>query len=200
MDMLELLEMDAIIEVNDKGRYVAHRNPPLLRPAVLIPGSFAPAHRGHWALAQAAERILRKPVAFELSMVNVDKPDLTLAELRERMPPFRNKASLWLTRAATFRDKAALFPGTVFVVGADTAQRLVDLAYHGDSAKTMLEALDEIRSRKCRFLVGGRVNAAGQFVGLADLGVPADFSDLFGEIPAERFRIDLSSTELRQRR
>src|SRR5438128_5706145 len=46
------------------------------RPVVLFPGSFNPMHEGHVSLAQVAEALRQEPVAFELSVTNVDKPPL----------------------------------------------------------------------------------------------------------------------------
>ena len=61
-----------------------------------------------------------------------------------------------LTGAPTFHRKARLFPGTAFVIGWDTAVRLVDPRYYGDSEDAMLGALADMWSRGCRFLVAGR--------------------------------------------
>src|SRR5207245_755539 len=47
------------------------------RPAVLLPGSFNPLHLGHTTLADIAAKRLGSPVAFELSIANVDKPELS---------------------------------------------------------------------------------------------------------------------------
>src|SRR4051794_9968871 len=86
------------------------------RPLALLPGSFNPVHAGHWGLAAAAERQLHAPLAFELSVQNVDKPALTPDEVHLRASQFAGKADLWMTRAPTFVRKARLFPGTTFVV------------------------------------------------------------------------------------
>ncbi|OAI47992.1 hypothetical protein AYO44_08020, partial [Planctomycetaceae bacterium SCGC AG-212-F19] len=93
-------------------------------PAVLLPGSFNPLHPGHCLLAEVAARMTGKPVAFELSGNNVDMPPLTAEEIRQRLRQFAWQAPVWLTRAPTFAEKAALFPGVLFVVGADTAARI----------------------------------------------------------------------------
>src|ERR1019366_10168978 len=55
---------------------------------VLLPGSFNPVHRAHWELARLAEQITGHPTAFEVSVVNVDKPILTSEEIRRRLTPF----------------------------------------------------------------------------------------------------------------
>src|SRR5262245_45905439 len=134
------------------------------RPALLLPGSFNPLHHGHLTLAEIAAERVGAPVAFELSVANVDKPDLSPDELNRRLEQFRGRHLLYVSRAATFRAKAALFRDCVFVVGADTAVRLIDLRYYGDDPAEVVRALDEIRSYGGRFFVGGRVDAKGRFV------------------------------------
>ena len=118
-------------------------------------------HAGHLGLARVASRILATPVAFELSVTNVDKPTLGEAEVNRRLRQFEWRHVVELTRAPTFREKARLFPGATFVVGIDTAERIAQPRYYGGSEAAMRAALDEIASRGCRFLVAGRVDGAG---------------------------------------
>jgi hypothetical protein len=166
-------------------------------PPVVLAGAFNPAHHGHWGMGAAAGRMVGQPVAFELSVTNVDKPPLGAAEVCRRLHQFAWRAPLWLTRAPTYVEKAALFPGVVFVVGADTAARIIAPRYYGDSAARMAEGLASIRERGCRFLVAGRAGADAAFLRLADLALPTEFRDLFTEIPEQAFRLDISSTALR---
>jgi hypothetical protein len=166
-------------------------------PAVLLPGSFNPAHAGHWGLAAAAARIVGGPAAFELSVVNVDKPELSPEEVRRRLAQFAWRAPLWLTRAPTFARKAELLPGVVFAVGADTAERIVQPRYYGDSEERMRTSLAIVRDRGCRFLAAGRRSADGRFLTLADLQVPPACRDLFAGVPESEFHADVSSTLLR---
>jgi hypothetical protein len=135
--------------------------------------------------------------SFELSITNVDKPPLTAGEIRRRLAQFSGHVDVWLTRAPTFAEKAALFPGVVFVVGADTALRLVQTRYYQDSEDRMAAALDGISAHGCRFLVAGRADSAGRFVELDHLALPAAYRELFLPIPEAEFRADLSSTSLR---
>jgi hypothetical protein len=166
-------------------------------PPLVLPGSFNPVHQGHWGLAATATRLTGLPAVFELSVTNVDKPPLAEAEVRRRIGQFSWRAPVWLTRAPTFLEKATRFPGAVFVVGADTAVRLVAARYYQDSETRMTEALAQIRSRGCRFLVAGRADASGKFRTLDDLDLPAPYRDFFKDIPESEFHLDLSSTELR---
>jgi len=166
-------------------------------PKVLLPGSFNPMHEGHWRMAAAARELTGAPVAFELSVTNVDKPPLPLEEVRHRLRQFGQLASVWLTRAPRFVEKAPLFPGATFVVGADTAMRILDARYYEGGEPGMRQALERIARHGCRFLVAGRLDGAGQFVECAQLPVPAEYAALFTPIPATRFRFDVSSTSLR---
>jgi hypothetical protein len=166
-------------------------------PAIVLSGSFNPVHAGHWGLAAAAARHLGAAVDFELSILNVDKPALAAAAALERSRRFAGRASLWLTRAPTFVQKARLFPGAVFVVGADTAARVVAARYYAGGSAALESALDTIHERGCRFLVACRADPAGRLLGLEDLDIPGRHADLFEALPAGAFRLDLSSTQLR---
>ena len=166
--------------------------------AALLAGSFNPLHDGHEALARAASEILGTEVVFEISVENVDKPPLTANEIMQRLAQFQGKGTVVLTRAKTYHKKAALFHGRTFVLGWDTAVRLVAARYYGDDESAMVTALAEIWASGCRFLVAGR-DTDGEFRTLADVPVPRGFSRLFQSIPESKFRLDISSTALRAR-
>jgi hypothetical protein len=165
------------------------------QPTVLLPGSFNPLHAAHCKLADITAAQMGQPAAFELSIVNADKPPLSREEIERRLRQFTGRTPIWLTRAPTFLEKAQLFPGVVFVVGADTAARILSPRYYRDA--DLDAALNEIRSHGCRFVVAGRVDANGCFLSLDDLSPPPAHRHLFTAIPADVFRMDLSSTQLR---
>jgi hypothetical protein len=167
------------------------------QPRALLPGSFNPLHEAHLALARLASEKVGGPTDFEISVRNVEKPSLTAGEIRWRAAQFRWRAQLWLTQAPTFLEKARLFPGVLFVLGADTAIRLVQPRFYGDDPERMNAALSEMRGLGCRFLVAGRVDAGQNFQHLDDLAIPEAFRDLFTGIPGAMFRLDISSTQLR---
>ncbi len=167
-------------------------------PRGLIPGSFNPVHAGHRELRAVAEAMLGGPVAFELAITNADKPRLDFHSIEERLAQFHDDL-LAITCAPLFIDKARLFPGTTFVVGFDTAARLIDPRFYGESETRMQAALAELRALGARFLVAGRLTAAG-FQTADDLPALKDFDGLFTAIPEALFRADVSSTSLRRAR
>jgi hypothetical protein len=169
------------------------------RRLVLFPGSFNPLHSGHVLLARVAEEFRQQPLAFEISVTNVDKPPLAGETVRHRLAQFAWKSPVELTRAPTFVEKSRLFPGTTFVIGADTAERLVAPKYYGDDELRMHLALEEIANSGGSFLVAVRIDAAGRIRTLNDIAVPQRYADLFTEIPEHRFRFDTSSSEIRTR-
>ena len=169
------------------------------RPFVLFPGSFNPMHEGHVLLARVAEELRQQPLAFEISVTNVDKPPLLGETVRHRLAQFAWKSPVELTRAPTFLEKSRLFPSTTFVIGADTAERLVAPKYYGDDELRMHMALEEIANAGSSFLVAVRIDAVGRVRALTDIPVPRRYADLFSEIPEHHFRVDTSSSEIRAR-
>ncbi len=186
---------DLPVLVTSANVLVGYAARPPSSTSVLLPGSFNPVHAGHWELAAAAAKLLDRPIVFELSVANVDKPELSLDEVQRRIAPFVGRAGVWITRAPRFTHKAELFPGATFIVGADTALRLMQPRYYDDDEAKLLGALESLRG--CRFLVAARADASGQLLTLADLSIPDAYRDLFTDIPAEVFRCDVSSAQLR---
>lgn len=173
-------------------------NGPVPGVTALFPGAFNPLHRGHLQIANIAADELGTPVTFEISIENVDKPPLDYHEMQVRAAQLAaENRPLWFTRAPTFVEKANLFPGTTFIVGADTMKRIKEPRYYKNGSQEAAEAIDSIASQGCSFLVFGRV-ADGKFETLEDLELPANLRRICQSVPHERFREDISSTQLRQ--
>jgi nicotinic acid mononucleotide adenylyltransferase/nicotinamide mononucleotide (NMN) deamidase PncC len=168
------------------------------RLPILFAGAFNPPHLGHERMAEVAETRLGTPVAWELSIANVDKPPLDFIAIRTRLDALRAidaRRPIALTNAPTFCEKSELFPGATFIVGVDTLARIAEPRYYGDATQRDA-AIAEIAGRGCRFLVFGRV-VDGQFQSLADLALPDGLRAICDEVPADQFREDVSSTALR---
>ncbi|HRV92975.1 MAG TPA: hypothetical protein P5526_12500 [Anaerolineae bacterium] len=170
-------------------------------PAVngaIVSGSFNPLHQGHRQMARIAARKLDRSIYFELPLLNADKPSLAPAEAIRRGAQFLDFAPLVFTGAPLFTQKAQIFPNTVFIVGYDTAVRLIEPRFYHDDPAQMRAAFEAIRAAGCRFFVAGRVKD-DRFLTWRDLALPDELHDLFDGFTEQEFRIDLSSTELRQK-
>ena len=166
-------------------------------PATVFPGAFNPLHAGHQRIAALAEHRLQRRVVFELSIKNVDKPPLASAEIHQRVRQFSPGELVYLTRAATFAEKATLFEEACFLVGADTVQRIGELRYYGGEASERDRAVASLSERGCSFLVFGRL-INGTFRTLEALELPESLRRICEGLEEEEFRVDVSSTSLRQ--
>lgn len=171
---------------------------PPQRSVGVLCGAFDPLHGGHEQLRAVAEKRLGGSVAYELSITNVDKPPLDFLTINRRRQQFTQQP-LALTNAPRYSQKSAIFPHTTFVVGSDTAVRIIDAKYYGGDDAALESALDTIRKNGCRFLVASR-DVDGTLLRLDDLPIPPSARDLFEAIPEADFRVDISSTELRNER
>lgn len=164
----------------------------------LLSGSFNPLHKGHLELAQVAAKKLARPVDFELPLINADKAAIDLNETLERTRQFLGRENLYLTQSPLFSHKTTLFPNSIFIVGVDTAIRLLEPRFYQNSMQQMLTHLELLQQSGCSFLVASRL-VNGTFLSLRDIIVPQGFSNLFIDLSEKDFRLDISSAAIRNR-
>ena len=157
----------------------------------LLPGSFNPAHPAHNEMAEYVEKATGcYRVDYELSIRNADKPLLDFITLEERLATVGNRR-VWITNAPTFVAKAQTFPGISFLVGYDTAVRILNPKYAGD----IDSVLSVFESTNVRFVVFGREINGVYHAGLD--GLPKRFTDLCTEVIEPLHFCSVSSTGIR---
>lgn len=154
---------------------------------LVLPGSFNPLHQGHRNLLKAAEEVTGLRGVFELSSGNVDKLDLPQDEILRRVSAIRD-IPVALTHAPRFVEKARIFPNATFVLGYDTAVRLIDYAIEDE--------WDVYQTLCAEFLVAGRLDGE-LFRELENLSLSDRQKNFFRSLPEKLFREDISSTQLR---
>lgn len=106
-DLDRLVKQGGALKVAADGSLQMHNS---AQGQIVMPGAFNPVHEGHWKLAQAAQDVLGREAAFELSLTNVDKADLPPDEVRRRILQFCTRATIWITRAPDIRAKGPAIP------------------------------------------------------------------------------------------
>ena len=187
----QILEGHKKFNILENGRLIAEE---FISKSLILSGSFNPLHNGHIKLLEAAKNMTKLEPFFEISISNVDKRNISLEDLNSRISQFYNIGKILITNSATFEDKSNLFKKSIFVIGYDTAVRILDNKYY---EKDMKESLSNIKKNECSFLVTGR-KINGKYKYLNDLEIE-DYKGLFSIIPEENFRLDISSTEIRDK-
>lgn len=169
------------------------RYPVLPDNCLIFPGSYNPPHKGHVGLARAAVAKVSqhasrlRPLVFEISITNADKPAMEPEEVSRRVSQFREvmkdvsgipQWGILLTSSPLFSEKVQAlqkyappsvqthpkFPLTEernrwsFVIGSDTMVRVLNPKYYNNDHEQMLAAQ---RSMGADFVVGGRLEQKG---------------------------------------
>lgn len=164
---------------------------------LVFPGSFDPCHRNHIFIAKLASEKFGVPVHFEISLTNVDKPPIDFISLNQRLDSLREHKNesfmgdICLTNAPLFLQKAALFPESTFIVGADTINRIFDAKYYDDTVDTSF-ILKHFKEKNVRFIVFHRKSVK--------FCINPEVLEFCKIIPMDEYEDDgISSTEIRKK-
>jgi nicotinic acid mononucleotide adenylyltransferase len=120
----------------------------------IMPGSFNPFHIGHGRMLGIAQDILDVEPYVEITMLNADKGAIDYFDIQERIEKI--PYTTLISECKTFVEKARQFENisgiTVFIIGTDTWNRLLDEKY----GYTQDELFREFVKTKTRFLVFNR--------------------------------------------
>ena len=166
-----------------------------LNNSIILSGSFNPLHEGHIELLKASSKEFKKNPLYEISIKNVDKSKINFNDLINRINQFKSLGKLVVTNSAKFEEKSNIFKKSIFVIGYGTALRLVDDKYYDDDFRKSLKIIEK---NNCSFLVSGRfINKKYKKPNNINF---EEYDYLFNILSEEKFRIDISSTELRRLR
>lgn len=163
-----------------------------LNNSIILSGSFNPLHKGHKELLIASEKEYKIKPLFEISISNVDKKEINFIDLTKRIEQFKSQGKIIITNSPTFNDKSSIFKKSIFVVGYDTALRLIEKKYYDHDIH---DAYQEIKKNECSFLVSGRY-IDKKYYDPKEINF-GEFKDFFSILPENKFRLDISSTILR---
>ncbi|MDW7732144.1 MAG: hypothetical protein SCH66_06910 [Methanolobus sp.] len=127
-------------------------------PKIIFAGSFNPCHKNHIEMARMAFKMYGFPVCLEISLANADKPPIDFISLEYRLHSLERYMSedfmgdIYLTNTPLFADKATLFPGCCFLIGADTLNRTFNERYYREG-ETKNSLLEHFKALKIRFLI-----------------------------------------------
>lgn len=167
-------------------------------PGIIMSGSFNPCHKNHVEMAMIASEKFGMPVDFEISLANVDKPPIDYISLKERLDSVKacmqdmgrhSAGNIYLSNSPLFADKAVLFPGSVFLIGTDTLNRLFNSNYYrkGEDKQSLIE---HFKKYNVSFLVFRRKGA--------DICTGIDIPDICEIVSYEHYTDDgTSSTKIR---
>lgn len=178
---------------------IKSETPIFLGQTIFQPGSYNPIHDGHRDIWWKTTNLTHVYPKYMITCDSVHKKALSVSEMLDRVAMIRlerfgiykNVSVLFTQNDPLFIDKAKKFPNCSFVIGYDTAERMLDPKWGPE----IIPMLHEFRRYGTKFYICGRI-INGELKTIRDLSYPSYFSDIFIEVPGTG--TDHSSTEIRK--
>lgn len=166
---------------------------------LFMPGSFNPIHDGHRDIAWKTGNLVGIQCCYMVTADSIHKKALIVPEMLDRVAIarlerygiYQTADILFTQNDPLFIDKARNYPGCEFIIGYDTAARMLEPKWGPE----IVPMLHEFRKYKTKFYVCGRI-INGELKTIKDLNYPSYFSDLFIEVP--NTGTEHSSTKIRE--
>ncbi len=124
---------------------------------VIYSGSFNPIHLGHSDVVHWANMYLGRKPYLEMSLTNPDKQPLDYIDVSERTRAIEHKvghmiSGVIISNTPKFVDKSYRYLSPIFIVGADTYNRIFDLNYY-KTYEDILDTVDHFKANNTKFFV-----------------------------------------------
>ena len=169
---------------------------------VIYCGTFNPLHIAHRKILEyISMRYPQRPVLLEMSQRSADKSATSITNVMIRAAQVAGQYQVIISNTSLYVDKCKYYPNATFIVGYDTAIRIVDKKYYQNSEKNLMKVMQTIEDYGCNFIVVGRYDEKMKcFLDFDSIKhtLPAkEYHHLFISLDENHFRYDMSSTYLR---
>ncbi len=164
-----------------------HVKPP--ENSIFFPGNFNPPHFGHFGIADKVKEVQHEEPIFYMTVNPPHKPVIPNHELIQRSKLLAGRRLVFSEHDPLYIDKAKKHPGSSFIIGSDSVQRMLDPVWCPVEPR-----LNDFLQLDTKFYVFERV-VNGKLLTLESLQIKERYQKLFRKLAGQW---DISSTFVRE--